>query len=151
MTKPDIATDDLSPIEKQPLRLVPPADDRDTEMDAAVSSRRRSSLISRNLIISGKRTSARLEPDMWAALFDIVRREHRSVHSICSLIDQHKPQDCSLTAAIRVFIMAYFRSAATEEGHARAGHGYGQMRMSSILGNKPVVPVRMGSPYPIKD
>lgn len=88
---------------------------------------RRSTLISRNLLIGGKRTSARLEPDMWAALFDIVRREGRSAHEICTLVDLHKPQDCSLTTAIRVFIMAYFRAAATEEGHARAGHGYGKI------------------------
>jgi len=91
------------------------------------SRRRHSSLVSRNLVINGKRTSARLEPDMWAALFDIVRREGRSAHEICSLIDAAKPGDCSLTAAIRVFIMAYFRAAATEEGHARAGHGFGQV------------------------
>lgn len=87
----------------------------------------RSNLISRNLIIHGRRTSARLEPDMWAALFDIVRREGRNAHEICSLIDLNKPAECSLTAAIRVFIMAYFRAAATEEGHARAGHGYGEV------------------------
>ena len=87
--------------------------------------RRASSLVSRNLVINGRRTSARLEPDMWSALFDIVRREGRSAHDICGLIDQAKPADCSLTAAIRVFVMAYFRAAATEEGHARAGHGFG--------------------------
>ena len=89
--------------------------------------RRASSLVSRNLVINGKRTSARLEPDMWSALFDVVRREGRSAHEICSLVDEAKPADCSLTAAIRVFIMAYFRAAATEEGHARAGHGFGRV------------------------
>lgn len=93
----------------------------------ATGTRRRSSLISRNLVIDGKRTSARLEPDMWAALFDIVRREGRSAHEVCTLINSNKPDDCTLTAAIRVFIMAYFRSATTEEGHARAGHGYGKI------------------------
>ncbi len=97
------------------------------ELARAAASRKTSSLVSRNLMINGKRTSARLEPDMWSALFDIVRREGRSAHEICSLIADCKPADCSLTAAIRVFIMAYFRSAATEEGHARAGHGYGQV------------------------
>ena len=29
----------------------------------------------------------------------------------------------NLTAAMRVFILGYFRSAATPEGHVRAGHG----------------------------
>ena len=88
-------------------------------------SRKASALISRNLLIAGRRTSARLEPDMWAALFDIARREGRSIHEICTMVAESKPGGCSLTAAIRVFITAYFRAAATEEGHARAGHGYG--------------------------
>lgn len=84
-------------------------------------------LVSRNLVIDGRRTSARLEPEMWVALFDIVRREGRSVHEVCTLISKSKPEGCSLTAAIRVFIVAYFRAAATEEGHARAHHGYGDV------------------------
>lgn len=101
--------------------------DTPDSLTAAPGTRRRSSLVSRNLVIDGKRTSARLEPDMWAALFDIVRREGRNAHDICTLINSNKPHDCTLTAAIRVFIMAYFRAAATEEGHARAGHGYGKV------------------------
>jgi hypothetical protein len=32
-------------------------------------------------------------------------------------------RESSLTAAVRVFILAYFMAAATEEGHASAGHG----------------------------
>jgi hypothetical protein len=34
-----------------------------------------------------------------------------------------KAENTSLTAAIRVFLMLYFRSAATEDGHMEAGHG----------------------------
>lgn len=96
-------------------------------MRERLSSRQESSLISRNLVIGNRRTSARLEPEMWSALFDISRREHRSVNDIATLVDQHRPAGCSLTAAMRVFIMAYFRAAATEEGHSRAGHGYGRI------------------------
>lgn len=91
------------------------------------NTRQTSALISRNLIIRGRRTSARLEPDMWVALYEIAQREGRSIHEICSMIDQTKPRECSLTAAVRVFITAYFRAAATEEGHARAGHGFGNV------------------------
>jgi predicted DNA-binding ribbon-helix-helix protein len=81
------------------------------------------SLISRNIIISGRRTSVRLEQQMWGALHDIARREKCSVHDICSLVNVRKRKDSSLTAAIRVFIMLYFRTAETEEGHVKAGHG----------------------------
>ena len=81
-----------------------------------------STLVSRNVTVSGRRTSMRLEAAMWDALHAICRREGRSLHQMCSLISEQR-QESSLTAAIRVFIMLYFRAAATDEGHARAGHG----------------------------
>ena len=83
----------------------------------------KSSLVSRNITISGRRTSVRLEPDMWVALKEISDREKCSTHDICTLVYIRKGQTTSLTAAIRVFIMLYFRAAATESGHAAAGHG----------------------------
>lgn len=83
----------------------------------------KSSLVSRNITIFGRRTSVRLEPEMWVALKDISKRENCSIHDICSLIDYRKKQDTSLTAAIRVFLMLYYRAASTEDGHVRAGHG----------------------------
>ncbi len=83
----------------------------------------KSSLISRNVTIFGRRTSVRLEPDMWIALKDISNREECSVHEVCALVSIRKGRTTSLTAAIRVFIMLYFRSAATESGHISAGHG----------------------------
>lgn len=83
----------------------------------------KSTLVSRNITVLGRRTSVRLEPDMWSALREIARREDCKIHDICSLIHLRKNQDTSLTAAIRVFLMLYYRAAATEEGHRRAGHG----------------------------
>ncbi|WP_456511564.1 hypothetical protein [Azospirillum argentinense] len=34
-------------------------------------------------------------------------------------------QSLCVTSALRVFAMTYFRSAATEDGHVRAGHNVG--------------------------
>lgn len=79
-------------------------------------------LVSRNVTVSGHRTSVRLEPEMWGGYEEICRREGRTIHEICSMVDQRR-HGSSLTAALRVFIMLYFRIAATEEGHAEAGHG----------------------------
>jgi predicted DNA-binding ribbon-helix-helix protein len=56
---------------------------------------------------------------MWNALHEICAREGRSVHEICSEIDRQRNQS-GLTAGVRVYILTYFREAATEEGHARA-------------------------------
>jgi predicted DNA-binding ribbon-helix-helix protein len=83
----------------------------------------RTSLISRNVMIQKKRTSVRLEPEMWGALRDIAQREKCTIHDICSVIARRKRPQSSLTAAIRVFLMLYYKAAATEQGHERAGHG----------------------------
>lgn len=83
----------------------------------------KSTLISKNVTILGRRTSVRLEPEMWNALKDIARRELCSIHDICSLIHIRKNPLTSLTAAIRVFLLLYYRAASTAEGHIKAGHG----------------------------
>lgn len=94
-----------------------------TPQDNTESIGSRSTLISKNVTIRGHRTSIRLEPEMWNALKDIADRENTTIHNICSLISLRKQDDTSLTAAIRVFLMLYYRAATTAEGHARAGHG----------------------------
>lgn len=104
--------------------------------DAEKSKAPRSTLVSRNVTIAGCRTSIRLEPDMWSGLSEICRRERGTLHQICTLVAGRKKENTSLTAAIRVFVMSYFRAAATEEGHSKAGHGYG-----AIFGAPPPVPL----------
>ena len=76
----------------------------------------KSSLVSRNITVLGKRTSVRLEPEMWKELKNISKREGCTIHDLCSLISIRKAENTSLTAAIRVFLMLYFRAAATENG-----------------------------------
>jgi predicted DNA-binding ribbon-helix-helix protein len=85
-----------------------------------------STLVSRNVTVGGHRTSCRLEPYMWDALYDVCSRERITIHALCTMIDERKDPNTSLTAAIRVFALAYFRAAATEEGHSRVQHGLGQ-------------------------
>lgn len=91
--------------------------------DAHPPSQISSSLVSRNITIMGRRTSVRLEPEMWMALRDISKRERCTIHDICTLVYIRKSSVTSLTAAIRVFLMLYFRAAATEDGHQKSGHG----------------------------
>jgi predicted DNA-binding ribbon-helix-helix protein len=59
---------------------------------------------------------------MWEGLEEICRREHQTLHEICTVIENQRGL-LSLTAAVRVFILTYFRAAATEAGHKAAGHG----------------------------
>ncbi|MGB9152721.1 MAG: ribbon-helix-helix domain-containing protein [Alphaproteobacteria bacterium] len=101
----------------------------------------RSTLVSRNIVVSGHRTSVRLEPEMWDGLREICRRERSNLHQICTSVSLQKIDESSLTASIRVFVMRYYRNAATEEGHSKAGHGFGLtlgMGSSPHYGNHPV-------------
>jgi predicted DNA-binding ribbon-helix-helix protein len=95
--------------------------------------REKTTLISHNIIIEGRRTSVRLEKEMWMAIKEIARRERCTVHALCDIVSQRKKTDTSLTAAIRVFIMAYFQAAATDDGHLRAGHGTGPNIVTDIM------------------
>ena len=111
----------------------------------------RTTLLSRNITVNGRRTSVRLEPEMWSSLYDIAKRENCSIHDICTLISMRKNPKTSLTAAIRVFLMLYFRAASTEEGHARAGHGnfeYMKHRagLAADASRKPMTAVSEGEP-----
>ncbi len=93
--------------------------------------------VMRNVTVSGRRTSIRLDPEMWDAFREICRREGRTIHEICSMVDQRR-QGSSLTAALRVFIMLYFRAAATEDGHAGAGHGNGATDADALAKTSPL-------------
>ncbi len=70
----------------------------------------RSTLINRNTMVAGRRTSVRLEPEMWAALLDIARREGQTIHDLATIVEERKKPETSLTAAIRVFCLVYYRS-----------------------------------------
>lgn len=95
--------------------------------------REKSTLISHNIMVEGRRTSVRLEKEMWMALKDIAKNEKCTIHELCSAVSLRKKPDTSLTAAIRVFIMAYFQAAATQEGHRNAGHGKGAHVAGAVL------------------
>jgi len=84
-----------------------------------------STLVSRNVTVADHRTSCRMEPYMWDSLHDICARERLTIHALCTMISERKDEHTSLTAAIRVFALAYYRVAATEDGHVRVEHGHG--------------------------
>jgi len=79
-------------------------------------------LSNRNVTVNGRRTSMRLEQEMWEALREVCRRENMTVHELCSLIDDRRGLS-SLTAATRVFILMYFRAAAGDAPQVAAAQG----------------------------
>lgn len=86
---------------------------------------RPSRLVNRNVVAERGRTSIRLEPELWDALQEICRREQVGLGELVRRIEQAGGSAGGRTSAVRVYVMSYFREAATEEGHRRAGHGLG--------------------------
>ncbi len=88
---------------------------------------------SRNVCVNGRRATLRLERAVWEALEEVSLRESVSVNDLCALIAERlsrnrrleEDEASNLTSAVRVFVTAYFREAATEDGHGAAGHGRG--------------------------
>ncbi len=83
-------------------------------MENIETENNQSGLISRNIFIHGRRTSVRLEPEMWDAVKSISRRERMTMHSLFSLISNRKRVETSMTAAIRVFVLSYYRALAEQ-------------------------------------
>lgn len=81
-----------------------------------------SRLVNRNVVAERGRTSMRLEPELWEALTEICGREGEDMSSLVRKVEQRGHLG-GRTSAVRVFVMSYFRDAATESGHLAVGHG----------------------------
>lgn len=78
-----------------------------------------SSLVIHNIVVGNHRTSVRLEPVMWDALRDIAHRQQVTVHDLVTDIDRERTAS-SLTAAIRVYIVDFYRAAVLPAGPPQA-------------------------------
>lgn len=81
-----------------------------------------SRLVNRNITAGTGRTSMRLEPEVWDALREICLREGLELRDLIQQIERGTDEG-GRTSAVRVFVLSYFRNAATETGHRAAGHG----------------------------
>lgn len=80
--------------------------------DQGELSRSATALVSRNVRIHNRRTSVRLEREMWSALREIATLENCTIHDLCAAVHDTKDKKISFTAALRVFLMTYYRSLA---------------------------------------
>lgn len=78
-------------------------------------SKEQPALLCRNVTVNGRRTSLRMEPYIWDSLRDICERERMTVNQICTEIDNRRGV-ANLTAALRVFIISYYRSVPKSGG-----------------------------------
>jgi len=72
-------------------------------------------LVNKNIKIHNRRTSIRLEPEMWSALHEIAEQEGCSIHELCSAVEDVREDNTSFTAALRVFLMLYYKSNVVKQ------------------------------------
>jgi len=70
-------------------------------------------VICRNLKINGRRTSLRMDEDMWDALHDVAKHKDMTPAALVSEIEQQRGNS-STTAALRVYVLRYYRDALRE-------------------------------------
>ena len=83
----------------------------------------RSTLIAKNVVVNGHRTSVRMEPEVWNAIDDICWRGMIDRNHLFTTVAKGLKPHQSLSSAMRVFVVSYYRDSSTENGHVRAGHG----------------------------
>jgi predicted DNA-binding ribbon-helix-helix protein len=66
----------------------------------------------RSVTITGHRTSISLEEQFWRALSEIAEANNESVAGLIATIDGARARDTNLSAAIRVYVLEWFRSRA---------------------------------------
>jgi predicted DNA-binding ribbon-helix-helix protein len=73
-----------------------------------------------SIAVSGRRTTIRLEDEMWESLKAIAQLEGCTISDLCTSINAQIKHSENLSSAIRVFVMKYYRDKATAEVPARA-------------------------------
>lgn len=78
--------------------------------------------ILRNVWVRSRRTSLRMEPEIWSALEEIAQRESMTLNALISVIDEQRGQS-TLTGAVRIHALVYFRNAEQAMGNIPASGG----------------------------
>ena len=66
--------------------------------------------IKRSVSISGHRTSISLEQPFWEALKEVACSHDISVNELVRRIDEERDAEGNLSGAVRVFVLAHFKS-----------------------------------------
>ena len=112
-------------------------------------ARRFSTLLNRNVWVGRRRTSLRLEADMWQALEEVAGDSGLTIHELCTKIDGVR-RESSLTAAVRVFLLRYYKLARQQGAPLPARSLVERPAQRSRLGATPwpIAAIRGAPPRP---
>ncbi|WP_295536254.1 ribbon-helix-helix domain-containing protein [uncultured Thioclava sp.] len=67
----------------------------------------------RSLTLGGHRTSVTLEDEFWQAFREIAEAKSKSINELAAKIDVDRGVDTGLATAIRLFVLAHYRSVSS--------------------------------------
>ncbi len=94
-------------------------------------------LVELTIAIGARQEPIALHDLVWQALEEIAAMEKMELPDLVSAVDRARDDEDDLVTALEVLAVSYFRHAATEAGHQKAGHGSGQAvrrYLSAIVG-----------------
>ena len=66
----------------------------------------------RSLTVAGHRTSVSIEEPFWQAIAEVAAARRLSVTALIAAIDRDRPPATNLSAAVRLFVLAWYRDKA---------------------------------------
>ena len=90
--------------------------------------------IRKNVSIDHRRTSISLEAQVWDSLSEICDKESVGIDGLCTMVAERR-QESSMSSALRVFGMTYFRLVAEtleDASNATPATGLGESRQEPI-------------------
>jgi predicted DNA-binding ribbon-helix-helix protein len=82
--------------------------------------RTKSPIVKRSIVIAGHKTSVSLEDAFWEALKEIARQRHIALSALVAAIDCERQQG-SLSSALRLYVLAFYRNQLSTEHTERDG------------------------------
>jgi predicted DNA-binding ribbon-helix-helix protein len=89
------------------LKADPEEDEADADSSSVLSS-----LVVKSIRIHRRRTSVRLEPEMWQALYEVAAMEGLTIHDICARVDDTRSPKGTFSSALRVYLLRWYRRVA---------------------------------------
>ncbi|WP_428031253.1 ribbon-helix-helix domain-containing protein [Ancylobacter sp.] len=87
----------------------------------------KSPVVKRSIVIAGHKTSVSLEDQFWDALKEIAANRRSTLSEIVASIDSGRNQG-NLSSAIRLYVLAHYRSSPTARDQMEATDRNGSLR-----------------------
>ena len=84
------------------------------------------------MTVGSRRTSVSLEDHVWEGLAEVCRREGVGIDALCTEVDRRRTRS-TMSSALRVFLLLYFRGLAESVDAASSGRHHGAWHLNAAL------------------